>query len=69
MFLSPFPPPKGSARLPDAKRIQSLPDLELATKWLTNSDSLWQGAQHLLNIFLSPLISFAFDKPAFSPLK
>jgi hypothetical protein len=37
--------------------IESLPDLEAATKWLTNSDSLWQGVSNLLNIFPIPLFS------------
>jgi len=32
-----------------AMRIQTLPDLQAATKWLTNSSLLWQGMQNLLN--------------------
>jgi hypothetical protein len=32
-----------------AIRIQSLPDLQAATKWLTNSNYLWQGVENLLN--------------------
>jgi hypothetical protein len=35
----------------------SLRDLEAATKWLTNSDSLWQEVINLLNILSIPLFS------------
>jgi len=35
----------------------SLRDLEAATKWLTNSDSLWQEVTNLLNILSIPLFS------------
>jgi hypothetical protein len=30
-------------------RIQTLPDLQAATKWLTNSNCLWQGVSNLLS--------------------
>jgi hypothetical protein len=45
---------------PYAIRIQSLPDLKAATKWLTNSDSFWQGVSNLLNKDTSLLISHVF---------
>jgi len=35
----------------------SLRDLEAATKWLTNSDSLWQEVINLLNNLSIPLFS------------
>jgi len=35
----------------------SLRDLEAATKWLTNYDSLWQEVINLLNILSIPLFS------------
>ena len=43
---------------PDLNDVNDLSfDLEAATKWLTNSDSIWQDVSTLLNIFTSPLIS------------
>jgi hypothetical protein len=41
--------------VPYAIRIQSLPDLKAATKWLTNSNRPWQVVSNLLNKGTIPL--------------